>query len=124
MMDMRVARNGVGIKFRINEIVAANHRWAVKYILFAHTFTGCDTTSPIFNYGKVKILSKIKSSPEVRVEIDKFHEDDICPEKVGESSVKIFEILFSNKQTVQLKKLRLQRYNEIVSKTKLDMDPS
>ena len=123
-MDMRVARNGVRQKVGIHEIVAANHRWVVKYILFAHTFTGCDTTSAIFNYGKVKILAKIKSSSEVRAMIDNFYEDDIYPEKVGDSSVKLFEILFSNKQPVQLKKLRLHRYQEMVSKPKIDIDPS
>ena len=85
-------------------------------MLFAHSFTGCDTTSAIYNFGKTKILEKIKLSSDVRVAAEKFYLESSIPEKIGASSVRLFELLFSNshKRPLQLGKLRRQRYDEMV----------
>ena len=41
-------------------------------LLFAHAFSGCDTTSRIFGIGKLKIMKLLESSSEVRKFADDF----------------------------------------------------
>ena len=62
-------------------------------LLFAHAFSGCDTTSRIFGIGKLKIMKLLESSSEVRKFADDFmrtHDDseknDIL--KSGENMMK------------------------------------
>lgn len=36
-----------------------------KYILFLHAFTGCDTTSAIFNKGKIAACTLLRNNSEL-----------------------------------------------------------
>lgn len=44
---------------------AKGHENLKNYILFAHAFSGCDTTSAMFNIGKRKIFTIFKKVPEL-----------------------------------------------------------
>ena len=126
LMDMRKGQKAERSRFRVVDVANANHELTSRYILFTHSFTGCDTTSAIFNYGKTKILEKSKLSAEVRFEADKFYRKDVDPETIGNSSIRLFELLFANssKKALALDKLRRQKYDEMVSTSKLDINPS
>ena len=69
MMNMKKGHNSIRSKIRIVDVIKHNHDLTQKYVLFAYSFTSSDTTSVIFNYGKTKILEKIKKSPEFCAEI-------------------------------------------------------
>ncbi|KAJ8668754.1 hypothetical protein QAD02_000013 [Eretmocerus hayati] len=40
-----------------------------SYILFAHAFAGCDTTSALFNQGKLQIVSLLENDAKLREEV-------------------------------------------------------
>ena len=42
--------------YKVADILNALENPVIKYLLFAHAFTGCDTTSTIHNFGNSKIL--------------------------------------------------------------------
>ena len=56
--------------YRVDDIICNHDIQTVKYILFSHAFSGSDTTSGIFNFGKKKIVKKICQSEELRQEAD------------------------------------------------------
>ncbi len=49
------------LSYNIHDIITKTDPLHLKYILFAHAFTGCDTTSSIYNFGKIAILTKLKN---------------------------------------------------------------
>ena len=54
------------IRYRIKDAVGNLDKKAVEFILFAHAFTGCDTTSAIHMLGKKSIFLKMESSETLR----------------------------------------------------------
>ena len=92
-MDMRKGQKEERRRISVEDVARANHDSVGRYKLFAHSFTGSDTSS-IYNYGKTKILDKIRDSPAVRVEIDKFYIESQCPEVIGNSSIKLLNCCF------------------------------
>ena len=53
--------------YSISEIVSQDRLKSVlSYLLFAHAFTGCDTTSAIHKFGKNTIFRKLESSKPLR----------------------------------------------------------
>ena len=52
-----------------------------RYLLFAHAFTGCDTTSAIHNFGQTSIFQTIAASPALQSPARKFYEKT-SPEEI------------------------------------------
>ena len=63
-----------------------------NFILLAHAFGGCDTTSAIFNKGKKQILNLLATEPELQSAIKIFNKYDSTKDEVREAG----EILFLN----------------------------
>ncbi|GBM10481.1 hypothetical protein AVEN_109288-1 [Araneus ventricosus] len=51
-------------------------------ILFIHAMSGCDTTSALFNYGKMKFVQTLKNNPDLLKVIEIFKNPDITPEAI------------------------------------------
>ncbi|GBO37304.1 hypothetical protein AVEN_107269-1 [Araneus ventricosus] len=51
-------------------------------ILFIQAMSGCDTTSALFNYGKMKFVQTLKNNHDLLKVIDFFKNPDITPEAV------------------------------------------
>ncbi|GBN10775.1 hypothetical protein AVEN_145684-1 [Araneus ventricosus] len=51
-------------------------------ILFMHAMSGCDTTSTLFNYGKMKFVQTLKNNPDLLKVTEIFKNPDITPEAV------------------------------------------
>ena len=62
-----------------------------KNILFIHAWSGCDSTSAIFNKGKTALMKLIaKGDREVRAICSIFDKTDENPEEIGKAGVKLF----------------------------------
>ena len=48
--------------YNVTDTLNALENHVIKYLLFAHAFTGCDTTSAINNFGKTSLFKKLKDS--------------------------------------------------------------
>ena len=58
--------------------------------------------SAIIKFGKTKILDKLQSLKEVQSEANKFNDSKAEPETIGNSSIRLFELLFSNSSANRL----------------------
>ena len=94
--------------YNIHDIIASCDKVHIENILFAHAFTGCDTTSSIYRFGKPKILSKLKNSSEVKQIVEQFYISDLTPENVGKAVIQFFELLHSSTNTLQ--QIRRKKY--------------
>ena len=54
-----------------------------EVIIFAHVFTGCDTTSAIFNKGKAKAWDNLVKSPELREIVQVFNKPDSHTDEIA-----------------------------------------
>ena len=94
----------------------------IKYLLFAHAFTGCETPSVIHNFGKTYIFRKLKDSVALTNIGDVFYEEFKMPEEVSNACIHFFEKMCSPSD--QLLQIRKRRYNEIVRTDRARIDPS
>ena len=92
---------------------------SVEFILFAHAFTGCDTTSAIHMLGKKSIYLKMESSETLRNIAKQFY---ICLRKCSNASIHFFEELYSPGSSLQ--QIRKQKYNDMVASNRLSIDPA
>ncbi|GBO28443.1 hypothetical protein AVEN_103963-1 [Araneus ventricosus] len=63
-------------------------------ILFLHAMSGCDTTSALFNYGKVKFVQTLKNNPNLLKVIQIFKNPDITPEAVVDAGNRFLVALY------------------------------
>ena len=77
------------------------------HLLFMHAFTGCDTTSSIFDKGKQKIVKLMAKSLELQQCSLIFSGDNASQEEVGNAGVRAFVLLYgANPENTSLNKLR------------------
>ena len=108
--------------YNIHDIIASCDKVHIENILFAHAFTGCDTTSSIYRFGKTKILSKLKNSSELKQIVEQFYMSDLTPENVGKAAIQFFELLHSSTNTLQ--QIRRKKYEETISEDRSKIDPA
>lgn len=108
--------------YKIQDIVNQADPIHTKYSLFEHGFTGSDTTSTIYNFGKVQILQKLKKSSKLRELADKFYLDDITSDDIGKATVRFFELMHS--PTSNLQEIRKQKYDSMVAGNRAKIDPA
>ena len=82
----------------------------VDYLLFAHAFTGCDTTSAIHKFGKTGLFKKLSTSSSLRKTAATFYEDKL-PEEVRNAYIRFFELLHSPSESLP-QKTRKQSMNK------------
>ena len=77
------------------DILNALENHVIKYLLFAHAFTGCDTTSAIHNFGKTSIFKKLKDSVALTNIGDVFYEKFKMPEEIDNACINFFEKMYT-----------------------------
>ena len=115
------------LQHNVRDILDVIEETSKTFILFAHAYCGSDTTSAIYNYGKVLILEKLKTSEKLRALAKTFYKSDASTHEIGEASIEIMGILFSNRKTPadwNLAQIRRFKYDELVSSTKTLVDPA
>ena len=107
--------------YRIQDVLDESDTVIAEFILFAHAFTGCDTTSAIHNFGKQSIFTKLRSSASLREIARQFYVYNVSPQEIGQSAIRFFETLHS--PTCSLKQIRKQKYNRMVLSDRAKIDP-
>ena len=114
-------------EYRIKDVLENTDEWVKEFVLFAHAYLGCDTTSAIYNLGKISIFEKLKKSQSLRNCARKFFDDDASPEIVGNASIEAFQVIYSDSKRNkidELPQLRRQKYDEMVASKRKAIDPS
>ena len=60
---------------RVKDVIEKSGNHIVDYLLFAHVFTGCDTTLAIHKFGKTSFFKKLSTSSALRKTAATFYED-------------------------------------------------
>ena len=60
---------------RVKDVIEKSGDHIVDYLLFAHVFTGCDTTLAIHKFGKTSFFKKLSTSSALRKTAATFYED-------------------------------------------------
>ena len=108
--------------FNIEDIVKNSN--TIKHILFAHAFTGCDTTSAIYNFGKTSIIMKLQGDRQLTEIASVFYENQKSPQEVGNASIQIFEKLNFSGNATSLQQIRKNKYESLVISDRARIDPS
>ena len=85
------------------------------FLTIAHAFTGCDTTSAVFDQGKASIIKLFEKSPEARKIAGTFLKTDTTQDVVGEAGLKLFVLLYGGKSSDTLSSLRFTKYLKMTS---------
>ena len=105
----KMKENNERVFYRLHDIIDNLDPLIIKFIFFAHAFTGCDTTSVIHNFGKQQIAQQ-------------FFLENISPETIGNASVCFFEELYSPVSSLQ--QIRIIKYHKKVSSDRASIDPA
>ena len=121
MSGMKIKKKSSGQHFtsRTQDVVGTNYQIHVSFMLFAHAFCGCDTTSSINRLGKSQISGKSSGRPDPRYVGDEFYNDiATCTTMVERSFCAYFQVFFSpaGNSFSLLLKLRKQEYHDIISR--------
>ena len=81
--------------YNVTDILNALENHVIKYLLFAHAFTGCDTTSALHNFGKTSIFKNLKDSVALTNIGDVFYEEFKAPEEIGNACIYFFKRMYS-----------------------------
>ena len=90
-------------------------------MLFAHAFTGCETTSAIHKFDKTGLFKKLSTSSALRKITATFYEDKL-PEEVGNACIRFFEFLHSSSDN--LPQIRKTKYEQMATSDRSAIDPS
>lgn len=92
-----------------------------RYILFCHAFTGCDTTSAIFNKGKLKLSTLLEKSEYLQNAIDIFLNVNSDPDAIDEAGEKVLVALYGGKNENNLNNLRYDGFTRSITKSKFNL---
>ena len=86
MTHIYIKKNKQTEYIRVKDVIEKSGDHIVDYLLFAHAFRGCDTTSTIHKFGKIGLFKKLSTSSALRKTAATFHEDKL-PEEVGNTCI-------------------------------------
>lgn len=82
-----------------------------EYILFAHAFAGCDTTSAIFGKGKKAIIKLLEKNEDLRTTAKEFCNFDVSTKNLEEAAKKIILKLYGiNDDDMDMGNIRYRRF--------------
>ena len=87
--------NILSLLIHVTDILNDLENHVIKYLLFAHAFTGCDTRSAIHNLGKTSMFKKPKDSIALTNTGDVFYEEFKTPQEIGNTCIHFFERMYS-----------------------------
>ena len=77
-----------------------------EHLLFIHAFTGCDTTSTIFDEGKSRIINVLKSSSRLQDASKVLTSPTSEQSEVGSASIEAFKVIYGGSRKDSLTYLR------------------
>ena len=80
----------------------------LRYFLFSHAFTRCNTTSAIHDIGRVSIFKNLQNVHLAKIE-NVLYKDGNLPEDIGNAVIFFFELLLSSLR-VYLHQIRNRKY--------------
>lgn len=90
--------------------------------LFLHAFTGCDTTSSIFWYGKNKLWSAIQKYPELITTAEVFLQPASTHQEIADAGVKCLVALYGGDYTkYNLNSMRYNIFVKTAASAKVDL---
>ncbi|XP_071574804.1 uncharacterized protein [Temnothorax nylanderi] len=92
-----------------------------EHILFYHAFTGCDTTSALFNQGKIKITLLLKKTDDLREDINSFKDSYADPDLIDDAGEKVLVALYGGQRNDSLNKLRYDGFGRSITKSKFNL---
>ena len=96
------------------QIQAAIKEDTCRHLLFAHAFTGCDTTCRPHGLGKIAILQKIQKNPILAQQADVFYGNNASHEDVIAAGNMALCLLSGGKVGESLNALRYRQYKSKV----------
>ncbi len=66
----------------------------LEHLLLCHSFSGCDTVSSIYGFGKVNFLKKLCHNNAPEVVFETFNNLRVAKQEVSEAGVKLFQYLY------------------------------
>ncbi len=90
-------------------------------ILFYHAFSGCDTTSAIFNKGKLKVTSLLHKHPSLRASISVFRNINTTSDEVSQAGENVFIALYGGTNSTSLNDVRYEFYGRSITKSKFNL---
>ena len=110
---MKFSANSI---YRIQDIQENSASIVHKNILFLHAFSGCDTVSSFFQYGKRKVLKMIQESKDDWDCLDIFLKTDPDKEELEKVGEKFILKLYGAKTCSSLDEFRYLKYMQRVSR--------
>ena len=90
--------------------------------MFLHAFSGCDTTSSVFNLGKVKFLNTLQKNPDLTASLTIFNEQNVKKQVLASAGERFLIALFGGGQDVKsLDTLRFNCFSKSVNKNKFNL---
>ena len=86
-----------------------------KLLPFIHAFGGCDTTSGVYDKGKLSILRLIEKSEEAQQIARIFSNPKVSAEEIGNIGTKVFVLLYGGSTNDSLPMLRYRGYMKMIS---------
>jgi hypothetical protein len=83
---------------------------ATDHILFLHAFSGCDTTSALFNQGKMKFINVLRKNPDLNEIIQVFKNPNADPEIIAKAGERVLLELYSYSNVKSKKSMSLNNY--------------
>ena len=93
-----------------------------SFILFAHIWAGCDSTSAIHRQGKLKILNILKSKSVQRL-AQQFNEANANQDEIGNTGIQLMIKTFGGKESESLTALRHANWENAILLAN-DVDPA
>lgn len=91
-------------------------------ILFLHAFTGCDTTSAMYNVGKTKFMKKLNKNDELVKAAKLFKNKNLEQNVISEAGEQLFIALYGGSNTeASIDSLRFKCFLKSSNKTKLNL---
>lgn len=92
------------------------------FILFAHAFAGCDTTSAIYGKRKKSIFSILQKNVHLQTAVKKFYNAESTIESLCECAEQLIAHLYSFKNSTQsLNDARYEKFTSLIAHAKVEI---
>ena len=102
----------------ISSSVNVLSKCVLSNLLVIHAFTGCDTTSAIFEKGKSAVLRMVERSKKAQALCQSFMTPGMSQEEIGGDGVALFLIMYGANENDDLSTLRYSQYMKMAAGSK------
>ncbi|KAJ8733220.1 hypothetical protein PYW08_001518 [Mythimna loreyi] len=91
------------------------------HILTCHAFSGCDTTSALFNQGKTKLTTLVLKDSQIQEALECFKVPNAQPDDLDDAGEKNFVKMYGGKLPKSLNDLRYEGFARSITKSKYNL---